>query len=156
MRQHPDDFHDEDLDPYDDGDEEDLEELGEPVYQGSGLSVRELTAEELQRFLDAHYGQPAELLGSGWAALDQLGDPLGFPEPLRPRRWRYRSSRSREAWAALVARPWPPTGVGAWRSWPAGSLAWPGGHRLSPPPASCSPPSSACHTAGWSAWWPLR
>jgi hypothetical protein len=69
MRQHPDDFHDQDLDPYD-GDEEELEELGAPVYQGSGLSVRALTAEELQRFLDAHHGQPAELLGSGWAALD--------------------------------------------------------------------------------------
>jgi hypothetical protein len=36
-----------DPDPYDDEDEEDLEELGTPVYQGSGLSVRALTAEEL-------------------------------------------------------------------------------------------------------------
>jgi hypothetical protein len=78
VRQHPDDFHDEDLDPYD-GDEEDLEELGTPIYQGSGLSVRALTAEELQRFLNAHQGQPAELLGSGWAALDQPGHPLGAP-----------------------------------------------------------------------------
>ena len=68
MRQHqdPDDFHHEDLDRYDDEDEEDLEELGTPVYQGTGLSVRALTAEELQRFLDAHQGQPAELLGTGW------------------------------------------------------------------------------------------
>jgi hypothetical protein len=56
MRQHP--------DPDPDVDEEDLEELGTPVYEGSGLSVRALTAEELQRFLDAHQGQPA----SGWAA----------------------------------------------------------------------------------------
>jgi hypothetical protein len=34
MRQHydPDDFHHEDLDRYDDGNEEDLEELGTPVY----------------------------------------------------------------------------------------------------------------------------
>jgi Nuclease-related domain len=64
-------------DPY--GDEEDLEELGTPVYQGSGLSVRALTAEELQRFLDAHAGQPAELLGSGWAALDPPGYPRGGP-----------------------------------------------------------------------------
>jgi hypothetical protein len=79
MRQHqdPDDEH-EDLDRYD-GDEEDLEELGTPVYQGSGLSVRALTAEELQRFLDAHHGQPAELMGSGWAALDPPGHPLGVP-----------------------------------------------------------------------------
>jgi hypothetical protein len=81
MRQHhdPDDFHDEDLDRDDDGDEEDLEELGTPLYQGSGLSVRALTAEELQRFLDAHQGQPAQLLGSGWAALDPPGHPLGGP-----------------------------------------------------------------------------
>src|SRR5215218_7440483 len=82
MRQHPhpDDFHDEDLDRYDN--EEDLEELGTPVYQGTGLSVRALTAEELQRFLDTHHGQPAELLGSGWAALDPSGHPpSGVPGP---------------------------------------------------------------------------
>jgi hypothetical protein len=79
MHQHsdPDDFHDEDLDPYED--EEDLEELGTPVYQGSGLSVRALTAEELQRFLDAHHDQPAQLLGSGWTALDPPGHRLGVP-----------------------------------------------------------------------------
>src|SRR5215218_4615314 len=77
MRQHPDDFHHED--PGRDDDEEDLEELGTPVYQGSGLSVRALTAEELQRFLDAHHDQPAELLGSGWATLDPSGQPLGAP-----------------------------------------------------------------------------
>ena len=81
MRQYPDpdDSEHEDLDRYQDGDDEDLEELGTPVYQGSGLSVRALTAEELQRFLDAHAGQPAELLGSGWAALDSPGDPLPGP-----------------------------------------------------------------------------
>jgi hypothetical protein len=73
MRQHP----EPDPDSYED--EEDLEELGTPLYQGSGLSVRALTAEELQRFLDAHQGQPAELLGSGWAALDPPGHPLGVP-----------------------------------------------------------------------------
>jgi len=78
MRQHPDDFHHED--PGRDDDEEDLEELGMPVYQGSGLSVRALTAEELQRFLDAHQGQPVELLGSGWATLDPPGQPLGVPQ----------------------------------------------------------------------------
>jgi hypothetical protein len=83
MRQHPDpdDFHhDQDLDRYDEEDEEDPEELGTPVYQGSGLSVRALTAEELQRFLDAHADQPARLLGSGWAALDPPGHRLGGPQ----------------------------------------------------------------------------
>jgi hypothetical protein len=79
QQQDPDDFHDEDLDRYDDEDEEDLEELGTPVYQGTGLSVRALTAEELQRFLDAHHDQPGRLLGSGWAALDPPGHPLGGP-----------------------------------------------------------------------------
>ena len=48
----------------DDLDHEDLDDdLGRPIYHGSGLSVRELTAEELQRFLDAHAGQPAQRLG---------------------------------------------------------------------------------------------
>jgi hypothetical protein len=46
MRQHP----TPDPDPYKD---EDLEELGAPVYEGGGLSVQALSAEELQRFLDA-------------------------------------------------------------------------------------------------------
>jgi hypothetical protein len=73
MRQHP------APDPDDDQDEEDLEELGTSVYQGSGLSVRALTAEELQRFLDGHQDQPAQLLGSGWAALDPPGHPLRAP-----------------------------------------------------------------------------
>jgi Nuclease-related domain len=71
--QDPDDFHDEDLDRYD-GDE-----FGRPVYRGTGLTARELNAEELQRFLDAHADQPAQLLGSGWAALDPLGHPRGGP-----------------------------------------------------------------------------
>ena len=73
MRQH----HDPDPDP--DEDEEDLEELGTPLYQGTGLSVRALTAEELQRFLDAHADPPAQLLGSGWAALDPPAQPPGGP-----------------------------------------------------------------------------
>jgi Nuclease-related domain len=78
MRQHQDtdDVHHEDLDPYD---EEDPEEFGTPVYQGTGLSVRALTAEELQRFLDAHHSQPTRLVGSGWAGLDPPGHPLGHP-----------------------------------------------------------------------------
>jgi hypothetical protein len=82
MSQHP--------DPDKDG--EDLEELGTPFYQGNGLSVRALTAEELQQFLDAHADQSAELLGSGWAALDRPGHPFGVlrtpsraePAPLQP------------------------------------------------------------------------
>jgi len=78
MRQHhdPDDVH-EDLDRHED--EEDLEEFGTPVYQGTGLTVRELNAEELQRFLDTHAGQPAQLLGGGWTALDPPAHPLGVP-----------------------------------------------------------------------------
>jgi len=68
---------DPDPNPYED--EEDLEELGTPVYQGSGLSVRALTAEELQRFLAAHADQPAQLLGSGWATLEPPRHPLGGP-----------------------------------------------------------------------------
>jgi Nuclease-related domain len=76
MRQHydPDDFHHEDFDREDQDDE-----FGRPVYRGDGLTVRALNAEELQRFLDAHAAQPAQLLGSGWAALDPPGDSLGGP-----------------------------------------------------------------------------
>jgi hypothetical protein len=76
MRQHhdPDDLHDQDLD----GENLD-DEFGRSVYQGTGLSVRALTAAQLQRFLAAHADQPAELLGSGWAALDPPGHPLGVP-----------------------------------------------------------------------------
>jgi hypothetical protein len=59
--------------------DEDLEELGAPVYAGSGLSVRALTTEELQRFLDAHTGQPTRPLGSGWGVLDPAGHPAGVP-----------------------------------------------------------------------------
>ena len=63
-----------------DPDEDDLELFGTPVYQGSGLSVRALSAEEIQRFLDAHQGQPAQLLGGGWAALDRPGHPSRAPQ----------------------------------------------------------------------------
>jgi hypothetical protein len=111
MRQHPDpdEFHDEDLGPYDGDDEDgDAEELGTPLYQGSALSVRALTAEELQRFLDAHYDQPAQLLGSGWAALDPPGHPLGVP----------RAPEAEPAPPDLLALP--PAGS------PSGSLGSPG------------------------------
>ena len=71
MRQHP--------NPDPDKDQDDLEELGTPFYQGNGLTVRALSAEELQQFLDAHTDQPAEVLGSGWAAPDRPGHPLTVP-----------------------------------------------------------------------------
>ena len=67
----------------DDLDHQDLDDLGRPVYHGDGLSVRELSAEELQRFLDAHAGQPAQLLGSGWDALNPSGHPEGVPRTPR-------------------------------------------------------------------------
>jgi hypothetical protein len=78
--QDPDDSHDEDVDRYQDQDNE----YGRPVYQGTGLTVRALNAEEIQRFLDAHTGPPAQLLGSGWAALDPPGDPLVVPQTPPP------------------------------------------------------------------------
>jgi hypothetical protein len=40
-------------------------ELGTPVYDGTGLTVRALTHEQLARFLDAHAEEPARLLGAG-------------------------------------------------------------------------------------------
>jgi hypothetical protein len=119
MRQHP------DPDPYED---EDLEALGTAVYEGSGLSVRALTAEELQQFLDAHHGQPAELLGSGWpldppghayrgprtapaAELEPSGPPQEIPagpaagSPGRSALAQYRQRRALElaAWAPSLA-----------------------------------------------------
>jgi Nuclease-related domain len=54
-------------------------ELGTPVYEGTGLSVRALTAEEADRFLEAHAGQPARLLGSGRDALQPSAEPTGAP-----------------------------------------------------------------------------
>jgi hypothetical protein len=75
VRQHP----NPDPDPHG-YEDEDLEALGTPVYEGSGLSVRALTADELQQFLDVHHDQPARRLGSGWAALDPPPEhPLGVP-----------------------------------------------------------------------------
>jgi hypothetical protein len=162
MRQHPDDFHDEDLYRLYDDDKEDPEELGTPVYQGSGLSVRALTADELQRFLDAHAGQPAQLLGSGWPGLDPPQHPLGGSwtspqaglEPLARQR-RPQPGRPPAAWAAPAARPWPPPAAGVPRSWPPGPVAWPGGRRWSSPPASpatSSPTGPGYRGPGWSAW----
>jgi hypothetical protein len=121
MRQHQ--------DPGDYEDEEDLEELGTPVYEGSGLSVRALTADELQHFLDAHTGQPAQPLGSGWAGLDPPEHPDGVPwtppaaapAPPDPSR-RSQPSRAPAASAARGARPSPSIGAAA-RSWPPGPAA---------------------------------
>ena len=134
--------------------DEDLDdELGRPVYQGTGLSVRALTAEELQRFLDAHAGQPAQLLGSGWAALDPPGHPLGGPRtpPAATAAGAGRAGH-RQPRQPRPLRPGRATGGGARSSWPPGPAAWPGGRRWSPPPASparCSPPRPACRRPGW-------
>jgi hypothetical protein len=82
-RPDPDDQAAGDLDPWHTGDLEDDPdddlELGTPVYEGTGLSVRALTAEEVDRFLAAHAGQPAQLLGSGWDALQPPAEPTGAP-----------------------------------------------------------------------------
>jgi hypothetical protein len=51
--------------------DDDLEQLGQPIYQGDGLQVRGLTEEELARFLAAHAGQPTRLMGSGWNHVDR-------------------------------------------------------------------------------------
>src|SRR5215207_4868084 len=122
MGQHP--------NPDPDKDEDDLGELGTPFYQGNGLSVRALTAEELQQFLDAHADQPTEPLGSGWAALDRPGHPLtvsrippgaqpASPHPSR----RSQPSTPPPSWATPAAPPAPNTGAAAPPSWPSGPPA---------------------------------
>ena len=140
MGQHP------DPDPYRDEDE-DLEALGGPVYEGSGLSVRALTADELQRFLDAHVGQPARPIGRGWATLDPPGHPAGVPRTpsTRPRSAGRRPCPPGHAWpraagtAAPAAPPSRPTGSSAPPSGPAGPTRPPGGPPQSrparPPPS---------------------
>jgi hypothetical protein len=73
----PDDLEPDDLD--------DLE-LGTPVYQGTGLTVRALTHEQLADFLDAHADQPARLLGAGWDRLEPTpaAPAQGSPAPAGP------------------------------------------------------------------------
>jgi hypothetical protein len=130
-----------DLDPWRADDlEDDPEELelGTPVYEGTGLSVRALTGEELDRFLQAHAGQPAQLLGSGWDALPPPAEPTGAT---------LRGSPERPGPAAL--------------GWPA---SLPAGPRLTPRGGYGSPGRSALATywqqraaelAGWArtaAW----
>jgi len=60
-------------------DPDDLEQLGQPIYQGDGLQVRGLSEEDLARFLAAHAGQPARLLGSGWNHLEPTEMPPSSP-----------------------------------------------------------------------------
>jgi hypothetical protein len=69
-----------DPDPNDEG----LERLGEPIYQGDSLQVRGLTEEELARFLAAHADQPARLVGSGWNHLQPEARSSGSPDPSSP------------------------------------------------------------------------
>ena len=116
--------------PQPDKDEDDLEELGAPFYQGNGLSVRALTAEELQQFLDAHADQPP----SCWAAagphwIDQA-TLAGSPEPLREPSLHHpnpsrcsQPSKPPAAWATPAAPPSPNTGAAAPPSWPPGPAA---------------------------------
>jgi hypothetical protein len=129
---------DEDLDGYHDEDghdEEDLEELGTPVYQGSGLSVRALTAEELQRFLEATTTSRLSCWAAAGMPWTQPGTPRGSPEPLlglalSPRPADNSAGRAarrqpRQPWPLRAGRlpAAPRRGVG-----PAGPAAWPGGH----------------------------
>ena len=58
-------------------------------------AVRALTAEELQRFLDAHKGQPAQLLGSGWASLH----PVGARKSIVGAELRVRRATHRATWS---------------------------------------------------------
>ena len=61
------------------GDPEELE-FGTPVYEGTGLSVRMLTAEQLAQFLQAQDGQIGRLLGRGWSGTAaQLPTSTGAP-----------------------------------------------------------------------------
>jgi hypothetical protein len=77
----PDDFESDDVD-LDPDDLDDDQELGTPVYEGAGLTVRALTHEELTRFLDTHADQPARLLGAGWDQLPAPARPTaGLPDP---------------------------------------------------------------------------
>jgi hypothetical protein len=126
----PDDFGD--LEP-DEDDFDDGEELGTVVYQGTGLTVRALTAEQVDRFLDAHASEPARQVGAGWdqrppppsvgAAPDSFGpagagwpaavlaDPArtpagGYGTPGRSAAAMYRRERARELAAWARSLPW--------------------------------------------------
>jgi hypothetical protein len=90
-----------------DPDDLDDETFGTPVYEGTGLTVRALTAEQLARFLDAHAQEPARPLGAGW---DQLPPPTaGLPDP-----------------SGLVAPGWPTAGLADPTRTPRGGYGTPG------------------------------
>jgi hypothetical protein len=133
---HPTPYDPDDLEPEDEFDLDDLDddqELGTPVYQGTGLTVRALTHEELARFLDAHAQEPARLLGAGWDRLQPpppaqtspnppgpagagwpapvLADPTriprgGYGTPGRSALAMYRRERARERATWARALPW--------------------------------------------------
>jgi Nuclease-related domain len=131
-----------DLDPWRTDDlQDDPEELqlGTPIYEGTGLSVRALTAEEADRFLQAHAGQPAQLLGSGWDALQPSAQPTGGP---------LRGSPDPPGSAALG---WQPPLPGGPRPGPRGGYGSPGRSAL-----QTYRQQRAAELAGWArtAGWP--
>jgi len=120
-------------------DPEDLDddgELGTPVYQGTGLTVRALTHQQLAGFLDAHAKEPARRLGAGRERLQPqpctpptqpapdptgpagaggptpvLADPTrsprgGYGNPGRSALATYRRERARERAAWARTLPW--------------------------------------------------
>jgi Nuclease-related domain len=95
MRQHhdPDDLHDQDLD----GENLD-DEFGRSVYQGTGLSVRALTAAQLQRFLAAHAGQPAATQPA-----EPVTGSLGSPGRSALAAYRHRRATELAAWTRTLA-----------------------------------------------------
>jgi Nuclease-related domain len=126
----PDDLEPDDLNDLDDLDGE---ELGTVVYQGTGLTVRALTAEQLDRFLHAHTSQPARQVGAGWdqrpppppvgespasfgpagagGPAPVLADPTrtptgGYGTPGRSALVMYRRERARELAAWSRSLPW--------------------------------------------------
>jgi hypothetical protein len=116
--------------PNPDPDEDDLEALGTPFYQGNGLSVRALTAEELSNSSTPTPTSPP----SRWAAAGprwiDRATRSRFPESLREPNLRHpnpsrcsRPSTSPPAWATPAAPPAPNTGAAAPPSWPSGPAA---------------------------------
>jgi hypothetical protein len=69
--------------PSDPDDLDDLE-LGLPVYQGTGLTVRALTHEQLADFLNAHAQEPPRRLGAGWDRPEPTPPAAPAQGPLAP------------------------------------------------------------------------